>query len=366
MGTLAVRACHEALEDAGLSLDDVDGIACTNAAFREAGVFGVNSVSAAWLVEALGLPGLRWYSNNPIDNVPFIGSVGQAALAVAGGLAEVVLVAHACWRPKDRGYGHQTNLHPTGEDAFTVPYGFNVVAQKWAHHWQRYMHDYGVTREDLGRFIIQNRKNYLLSDNIGVAPKIPLTMEDYLNARWIAEPMCLFDCDWPNDNAGAVVVTTAERARDLKQTPVYISAVGSGMGPHDNFEYWHDCRISGAHYVASGIWEKADLTPKDMDFAMLYEGFSSFVFLWLEALGFCKPGEAAGYVASGALERDGELPATPNGGVLNEGRTMGMGHVIEGVRQLQGRAGQRQLSKHRATVVTGGGDPYCVALVLRT
>lgn len=365
-GTMAVRACLGALEDAGLSLEDVDGIACTNTAFRTQAQFGVNAISADWLVEALGLPGLKWYSNHPMDRVPGIGSVAQAALAVSAGLCDVVLVCHATWRSKHAGYGYAQELRPAGPDAFTAPYGFNVVVQQWAHIWHRYMFEYGVTREQLGTFVIQNRENYLLSDNIGVAPKIPLTMDDYLNSRLIAKPVCLLDCDWPNDNAGAVVVTTAERARDLKQTPVYISAIGSGMGPHDNFAFWHDGTISGTHYAAAGLWEKADLTPKDMDFAMLYEGFASFVFYWLEALGYCKAGEAAGYIASGALKRDGELPATPHGGSLNEGRSMGMGHVVEGVLQLQGRAGRRQLAKHRSTVVTGGGDPYSIAMVLHT
>jgi acetyl-CoA acetyltransferase len=190
-------------------------------------------------------------------------------------------------------------------------------------------------------------------------------MDDYLASRWIAKPMRLLDCDWPCDNAGAVVITTAERARDLRQIPVYVMAVGGGTGPRHSFEWWDDCTEHSGHYVARGLWEKAGMTPADIDFAMLYDGFSPFIFFWLEALGFVGRGEAAPFVAEGNLRREGSLPSTPNGGVLNEGRSLSMGHFIEGVLQLQGRAGPRQLARHRATVVTGGGDQYSNAVVLR-
>jgi acetyl-CoA acetyltransferase len=365
LGTMAVRACVEAVADAGLSLRDIDGFSTYDLPIREPGVAGVSSISSEYMIEALGLPGVAWYSDRGMNVPPGLGAVSSAIIAVAAGMCEVALVCSTSWRPKDRGYALVDQHQALGEDAFRTPYGYGVMPQMWAHWWQRYMYEFGATHEQLGTFIIDNRDNYLLSDTPGVAPKKPLTMDEYLSSRWIARPMRLLDCDWPCDNAGAVVVTTTERARDLRQQPVYVMAVGGGTGPRHSFEWWDDCTEHSGHYVARGLWDKAGMRPSDIDFAMLYDGFSPFILYWLEALGFVGRGEAAPFVAGGALRFDGALPATPNGGVLNEGRSLSMGHLIEGVRQLRGQAGARQLARHRTTVVTGGGDQYSNAVVLR-
>jgi len=366
ISTMAMRAIVEAVADAGIEVADIDGICTYDLPIRTSdGVTGVNTVNCEYLIEALGLPGVTWWADRGM-NVPMgLGGVSEAAMAVAAGMCEVALVVSTSWRPKSGVYAAVNEPLATGPSAFTTPYGFGIMPQMWAPWWRRYMFEYGATEEQLATFVVGNRANYLLSNVPGVAPKDPLTVDDYLNSRWIASPLRLLDCDWPCDNAGAVIVTTAERARDMKQIPALVLAVGGGTGPRHSFEWWDNGANHGGDYVAKGIWEKAGIGPEDMDFFMLYDGFSPFAFYWLESLGFVGRGEAGDFIAGGGLSREGSLPATPHGGSLNEGRSLSMGHVIEGVRQLRGTAGLRQLPRHATTVVTGGGDHMCNVVVLR-
>ena len=368
MGTLALRSCAQAVEDAGLTLKEIDGF-CTagGAGARDIStVLGWNDISSEYMIEALGLPGVNWWANAPLGGVPGMGSVAMAVVAVASGLCDTALACRINWRPKAAGYGHVGRLTAGGVNAFFDPYGFGVFPQKFATWWRRYMHEFGATREQLGTFVVQSRQNALLNDKPIAAPRTPITMDDYLSARWVSEPLGLLDCDYPCDGAAAVVVTTAERARDLKQKPVYVSAVATGQGPRPDFVFWHDYTEMACHKAAEGIWEKAGFSPQDIDMTQIYDGFSPFILYWMEALGFAKRGEAGPFVGSGALAPDGMLPTNLNGGQLNEGRLHAMGHVIEATLQLQRRAGPRQLKKAEVAPTAGGGMAVACILVLHT
>ena len=350
MGKMAVNACRLAVEDAGLTLADVDGFATAGGLMAN----GWNDINAGYMIEALGLNGVSWWSNAALGGVPGFGSVANAVLAVGAGQCEVALACRINWRPKDQGYGYVQELRAGDKDAFFNPYGYGVFLQKFATWYQRYMHEFGAKREQLGVYVVQSRENYLKNDK-GVAPKVPLTMEDYLTARMISEPMCLLDNDYPCDGAAAVVVTTAERAKDMKQKPVYVSAVAAGQGPRPDFVFWDDYTTMTSHWAARGVWEKAGLSREDMDLAQIYDGFAPFIYYWVEAFGYAPRGEGARFVGDGNLKPDGVLPTNLNGGQLNEGRLHCIGHVIEATLQLQGRAGPRQLKKAEAAVTAGGG-----------
>ncbi|MBI3743784.1 MAG: hypothetical protein HY261_05780 [Chloroflexi bacterium] len=366
MGPMAVRACKMALDDAGLTTKDVDGFGtASGAGARDISVVhGWNEVDCNYMIEALGLPGVTWFTNDALGGVPGVGTVALAAIAVASGLCEVAMTCRVNWRPKSSGYGHVASNKSYGQNAFFDPYGYGVFPQKFSSWYQRYMHEYGVTREQLGTFVVQSRQNYLLGDKPGVAPKHAITMEDYLAARWVAEPMCLLDHDFPCDGAAAVVVTTAERARSLRQKPVYLRAISAGQGPRPDFVFWHDYTQMASHFAAKGLWEKAQMSPKDLDLAQVYDGFTPFIFYWMDALGIAKPSEVGEFVGSGALAPTGVLPTNLNGGQINEGRVHTMGHVIEAVQQLQHRTGKRQVKDAERAIVCGGGLAVACILVL--
>ena len=168
----------------------------------------------------------------------------------------------------------------------------------------------------------------------------------------------------PVDAAGAVVVTTAERARDLRRPPVFVSAATTGQGPRPDYVFWHDYTVMASRWAADGLWEMAGLGPQEMDFAQIYDGFAPFIFSWLEDLGFADRSNVGEFVGSGALRLGGSLPTNTFGGNLSEGRFHGMGHLIEAVRQLRGDAGARQVPNARVGVVASGGLTMAGALVL--
>jgi acetyl-CoA acetyltransferase len=207
----------------------------------------------------------------------------------------------------------------------------------------------------MATYLVNCRKNASINPNAAHRGN-PITREDYLNARMIADPLSILDCDMPVDGCGAVVVTTAERARDLQQRPVYAMGAASG-----GFKYRHSLIFDlegyqeSAALLARSIWKSSGLGPKDMDFVNLYDGFSLFIYIYLEAFGFCKEGEAYRFIQDGRIELGGELPLNPSGGAMGMGRLHGTPQLLEAVLQLQGRAGERQLRKAGVTLVNSGG-----------
>jgi acetyl-CoA acetyltransferase len=235
------------------------------------------------------------------------------------------------------------------------PLGFALLAR-------RHFHDYGTTREQLAQIALTARRHAQL--NPEAIYRAPLTLPDYLSARMIADPLCLYDCDVHCDGSTAVVLSNADYASDARSPVVHIEAVG--MAPPPRSEYAQHVDLQPGLRAAAQMWSRTDVRPRDVDVAGLYDGFSILTMLWLEALGFCGLGESGPFVDGGArIALGGELPLNPNGGQLSGGRLHGMGFVHEMCLQLRGGAGERQVPSARVAVVAVGALPYVGCMVLR-
>ncbi|HUZ10398.1 MAG TPA: hypothetical protein VMU76_09550 [Acidimicrobiales bacterium] len=352
--TFTVRTCLEAIADAGLEPGDIDGIAAMG---------GGDEPSPLQIMESLGLPGVTWYGGALGGGVgPSV--VANAALAVASGLCTTAIAYRTMTAPRPGAatYNYMGFNGATGTAAFTLPYGLGVFMQYFAPWYQRQRKVYGVTDEQMGAYVVSMRDN--ASRNPNAALGTPITMDDYLRSRFVCEPLRLLDCDMPVDVCGAVVVTTAERARHLAHPPVYVSAVSTGTGPRPDMIFWHDYDQSAYHWAAKTIWDNAGLGPSDMDFAMMYDGFAPLVLFGLEEFGLVPKGEAGPFLGDGEHLATGRLPLNPHGGNNSEGRSHAIGHMVEATLQLRGRAGTRQLPDAHACIVNGGAITLSGALVL--
>jgi acetyl-CoA acetyltransferase/uncharacterized OB-fold protein len=362
--TLTVQACEAAIADAGLSLDDVDGLS-TYPGGGNLGGFGEGGVTA--LEAALGIRP-TWH-NGGIETFGPGGSVIAAMLAVAGGLARHVLCFRTLWEAtynellkQNKQQGH---IPPGGRTAsWLMPFGATSAAHTLAQNAQRHMHRYGTTKETLGWIALNQRANAEL--NPTAIYREPMTMEDYLSARPITTPFGLYDCDVPCDGAIAVIVSAVDAARDLAKPPVLVEAVGTQIIERidwDQSTLTHEPQVLGQ---SAHLWSRTSLTPEDVDVAELYDGFTMNCLSWIEALGFCGIGEAKDFLDGGKnIARDGLLPLNTHGGQLSHGRTHGMGLLHEAVSQLRGQAGDRQVVGARVGVVSSGGLTPSGVLLLR-
>jgi acetyl-CoA acetyltransferase len=354
LGLLAVEACRAALADAGLQPAQIDGLATyPEAPFLGAGNRdGEDIVSVAYLINHLPLaPDIRWYAQ--IETGMIASPVIESVHALLAEACTYVLVWRALHQPRGR-YGAWTSTRAAGEAQFVAPYGCTAIFQWHAMAWQRYMHRYGATREHLATFVVNSRRNANRNPR-AFFYTTPLTREDYLAARWIAEPLCLFDCDIPVEGCVALVLTTAERARDLRNLPAYIAGYGQNTSRrrallHYALDDYMECGGS----LARKLWSSSGLGPQDMDAAQLYDGFSPSALYWLEAAGFCPQGEAYAFIQDGRIALEGELPVNTFGGSLGEGRLHGMGHIAEAVFQVTGRAEGRQVPGAAAVCAIDG------------
>jgi acetyl-CoA acetyltransferase len=347
--TLALRAITAALEDAGLSPQDVDGVACHRVG---------DSVQAVLVAQALGITDLHYHLDLFGGGSTSHQVLASAAMAVATGMAQTVV----CWRAINarsefRMGGTGRAAPDTIEFQYQVPYGYATPPQQFAMQARAYLDAYQISPEDLGRVAITQRNYAQLSPRAMM--RKPLTMDDYLSSRWIVEPLRLFDCCLETDAAVALVVTSAERARDLAQPPVLISAAAYGSGQTLFSNGGGDFGTSAAATLAPRLFEMADLTPNDVDVAELYDAFTPLVLLQLEDYGFCAKGDAAAFVADGQTAPGGRLPVNTHGGHLSEGYVHGLNHAAEAVTQLRGAAGPRQVAG--ATVALSTAQPGYVA-----
>jgi acetyl-CoA acetyltransferase len=348
-----LRTCLEAIEDAGLEPGDVDGIAA----------MGNDEPSTLQVMECLGLPGVTWYGGALGGGVgPSV--VANAALAVASGLCTTALAYRTMTapRPDSATYNYMGFTGARGLGAFTIPYGLGVFMQYFAPWYQRRRKVFGVTDEQMGAYVVAMRDN--ASRNPLAALREPMTMDDYRASRYVCEPLRLVDCDMPVDVCGAVVVTTAERARDLRHPPVYVASVSTGTGPKPDMIFWHDYDESAYAWAAKTIWANAGLGPADMDFAMMYDGFAPLVLYGLEEFGLVPKGEAGAFLGDGGHLAGGSLPLNPHGGNNSEGRSHAIGHVVEAAHQLRGDAEARQLPDVHACIINGGAITLAGAIVL--
>jgi len=357
LARLAVEAVDAALSDAGLARADLDGIATSPAMPRYGGakgtVEGIDVVTPWHLSELLGAQGqMLWTgSTNGMVTQAFI----DAAMAIASGVCRHAVVYRALHVPAGR-YANFESDFAAGADQFTAPYGFSGPASWAATVLRRYFELYGYGREDLARYIVDNRANTQLNPN-GYWRGKPIGRQDYLDARMIADPMSILDCDIPVDGCAALLLTSTERARDLRQKPALLTGFAAGTHPA-RFGLpmtLEDIRI-GCEQVAERLWNSSGLEPRDMETAQIYDGFSPFVFLWLEGLGFSRKGDGLAFLREGHGSLDGLLPINTGGGALGEGRLHGMTQLAEAVIQVSDRGGERQVpgaSRAVATISNG-------------
>lgn len=359
---LTIQACERAIADAGLKMDDIDGLSTypgggNMGGFSEGGVTAVEA--------ALGIRP-TWH-NGGIETFGPGGSVIAAMLAVAGGLARHVLCFRTLWEATFNDLLRSGRIKPSGArtPSWMAPFGATSAAHTLAQNAQRHFHRYGTTRETLGWIALNQRANAELEPT--AIYRDPMTMQDYLEARTITTPFGLYDCDVPCDGAIAVIVSSVDAARDLAKPPVLVEAVGTQIIERiewDQSTLTHEPQVLGP---AAHLWTRTTLRPTDVDVAELYDGFTFNCLSWLEALGFCGIGEAKDFLDGGKnIARDGLLPLNTHGGQLSHGRTHGMGLLHEAILQLRGEAGARQVADARIGVVSSGGLTPGGALLLRS
>lgn len=363
---LTIEACRAAIADAGLKMQDIDGLS-TYPGGDELSSLGYGGPSSHDLQDALRLD-LQWYQG--AGELPGqLGALTTACMAIATGLSRNVLVYRTVTESSAQGAaGRGSVLGVDGDSASGVgralaPFGAISPANWLAQLATRHFHEYGTTREQLAQIPIVQRRNAGL--NPRAIFRSPLTMDDYLAARMISSPLCLFDCDIPVDGSTAFVVSRRDRAVDSPHPPVYFEAIGTALRGRASWDQYEDMTSMAAQGTADHLWSRTSLRPGDVDVAQLYDGFSILALIWLESLGFCGKGEAGSYLEGGQrISLEGELPLNTSGGQLSAGRLHGFGLVHEAVTQLRGHAADRQVGGAEVAVVANGGGPIAGAMIL--
>jgi acetyl-CoA acetyltransferase len=345
LGALTVDTARRAIADAGLTVDQVDGFV-TGSLFPTAGAHaaedGISLVSANWLAEHLGVNPRYAAGFQGFGQIP--GAVALAVNAVASGAADHVVMHRALHNPRGRYHENPMRQAP-GSQQWTVPQGYFGPLAMIALAYNEYLQRYGARREAMAAVVAEARKN---------GARIPwsywygrpLDAEEYLSAPMINDPICRYDCDIPVDGAAVFVFTSAERARDLPNPPVYVAGYATGAPVRRRLPlHWPlDDIMEVGGETSRRLWESSGVAAGEVDLPQLYDGFSPFVYFWMEALGLCPVGEAHRVVLEGGINSDapGALPVLSGGGALGNGRMHGVPQMLECYLQLSGRAGDRQ------------------------
>ncbi|MDB5396338.1 MAG: Acetyl-CoA acetyltransferase-like protein [Rhodospirillales bacterium] len=341
--TLALRAIMAALDDAGLPPNRLDGIATHRVG---------DSIPSAVVAQAVGIRDLSYF----VDQFGGGGSshavVGQAALAVASGVADYVVCYRAInARSEFRMGGTARPAVDSVETQYQAPYGYVAPPQQYAMVAQAYMHRYGITPRHLAAVAMTQRRH--AEKNARALMRAPMSYDDYLASRMVADPFRLLDCCLETDGAVAILVCSPERARDLRQPPVLVRAAAWGGGQTLFSNRQPPPGTSSAAVMVPRLYKKAGLGPADVDVAMIYDCFTAAVLIQLEDYGFCAKGEGGDFVLSGATALGGSLPVNTHGGFLSEGYVHGWNHIAEAVQQLRGAAGDRQVPGAKIALSTG-------------
>jgi acetyl-CoA acetyltransferase len=363
---LTLDACLEAITDAGLRRDDIDGVACWPGDNNNGDAFSPVGPNA--LISTLGLK-VNWYGAGYEGPGPLAGII-NGAMAIAAGLCRNVLVfrtiTEASRRQSDKTASALTNK-TVGRDSsffwqwytpFNVLSGVNLMAL----YAQRHFHEYGTTPEQLAQIALTCRANAAL--NPKAIYRTALSLDDYLASRMISSPLRMLDCDVHCDASTAIILSRADVAKDGPNQPIRIEAIGSAL--HQPWS-WDQIDLTGmaAGDASDMMWARTDYKPSDVGSAQLYDGFSILTMIWMEALGLCPRGESGRFIEGGErISRTGQLPINTNGGQLSGGRTHGLGYVHEACSQLWGRAGKRQIADHQVSVVASGGGPLAGSVLL--
>ncbi|QHC26458.1 lipid-transfer protein [Streptomyces sp. GS7] len=345
---LAVEAVHAALDDAGLTPADADGLV----------TFTMDTNPEITVAQAAGMGELSFFSRVHYGGGAACATVLQAALAVATGLAEVVVCYRAFNERSGRRFGSGVQQRePSAEGTalgWNLPFGLLTPASWVAMAARRYLHTYGLTPDAFGHVAVTDRRHAARNPAAYFYGK-PITLADHAASRWIVEPLRLLDCCQETDGAQAIVVTSVERARDLPHPPALITAAAQGAGrAQEQMTSFYRDDLTGLpemNVVARQLWRTSGLTPADIDVAVLYDHFTPFVLMQLEEFGFCGPGEAAGFVAADSL------PLNTHGGQLGEAYLHGMNGIAEAVRQLRGTSVNQAGTPAHALVTAGTGVP---------
>ena len=353
---LAMEATLAALADAGIDPSEVDGFSS----------YTIDKVPEYEIARLLGANNVKFFSQVPHGGGAACAPILHAAMAVATGIAKTVVVYRAMnerswYRFGNGNYGFGSS--PIVENVnygWYMPYGFHTPAAWVGMFAQRYMHAYGATSEDFGRVAVAAR-DFAATNPAAFFHGKPITLEEHQASRWICEPLHLLDCCQESDGAVAMVITSSERARDLKQKPVIIKGAAQGLsdGQQIMTSYFRE-DITGLPemgLVAQQLWQQSGLSAEDIQTAVIYDHFTPFVLPQLEEFGFVKRGEAKEFIRAGQHARGGKLPINTHGGQIGEAYIHGMNGVAEGVRQVRGSSVNQVSDVHNVLVTAGTGVP---------
>lgn len=337
---LMAQGVYRALDDCGLSITDVDGLFCATTQSRLAGLA---------LAEYLLLPE-AYIDSTSTGGSSFMGHLARAEAAIAAGLCEVAVVAYGSTQ---RSLGRKNTSRPEW-NPYESPFRPFLPTTAYAMAAARHMYEFGTTREQLAHVAVAARQWALM--NPAAWEKNPLTVEDVLSSRMVSHPLTLRDCCLVSDGGGAIVLTTPERARELRVRPVYL--LGSGhCTTHQTISGMPDLVNTGARISGSIAYAQAGLTSSDIDVVGLYDAFTINTILFLEDLGFCAKGEGGAFVSGGRIAPGGSLAVNTNGGGLSycHPGMYGIFLLIEAVRQLRGECGARQVDGAEVALAHGNG-----------
>lgn len=353
---LACEAICRAVEDAGVTVDEIDGLVR----------FDMDSVDEVALTSHLGLKNLRWMSHTGYGGTGGNAVVVHAAAAVAAGIASTIVCYRALNERSGARYGQASTWMSEavgGFQAFQMPWGMLTPAHMFGQFARRHMIEYGTTSEQFGHVAVTLRCH--ASMNPRAMMRTPITLEDHQASRMIADPLRLLDCCIESDGACAVIVTAAERARHLRHPPAWIMGAAQGSGTRAvGIVFRDDLAVPESVHTARDVYRSAGVGPAEIDAVMIYDHFTPFVVFSLEAYGFCKPGEGGAFVENGRIRFDGELPVNTHGGNHSEAYIHGLPHVIEAVRQLRGTA-TAQIRRPELILSCSSVAQLSAAIVLR-
>jgi acetyl-CoA acetyltransferase len=350
---LTVQCVKAALADSGLPAGQVDGFS----------TLGGEALSDA---KMLGMEPLDFFFTGGISPA-YVHPAMMAVAAISSGFAHTVVTTRIMMQQASGSQRLADSQAPTaigGDQQFTAPIGGGIPTQWAGLMTRRYMAESGATEENFADHVVTQR--YHASLNEDALFRDLLTREDYFASRYVAKPLRLLDCDYPCDSGSAIIYTTEERARDLRQKPVFVESYALSAISDLNFEILEDMAVTAPQHCARQLWARTDWRPSDVACAQLYDGFSFITFQWLEALGFCEPGGAGPFISAGNTRLGGPLPTNTDGGACNVGRRHGANFCIEATRQLRGQCGWRQVPDAKAAVWSNAVGPFAGAMLLTT
>jgi acetyl-CoA acetyltransferase len=357
---LTLDAVKEALNEAGLTIDQIDGVSTYPGRIPQ--MLGFSPIGADELIDALGIKATWYAGGGEISSQ--LGAIVAAVGAIKSGQARHIICyrtvyeAAAMSRPDE--YPTPRSGRVDGMTQWTAPFNALSAAPWIAQYAMRHVKKYGLKREQLAQIALTDRANAVLNPRALV--REPLSLEEYMSARMIAEPLCLYDCDRHSDASTVLIVSAGDAVDEVKCTPIRIAAMAGSVDRHS----WDQAEWMASYATGRDLWKRTDYKPSDVDTVQLYDGFSFLTLTWFEALGFCEIGEGGRFVEGGhRIALDGELPLNTFGGQIGAGRLHGFGFAHESVVQLRGLGGDRQIKGDpKVAIATSGGGPLATALLL--